>query len=138
MNVFILHNGQKIIEPNLEPKSLLEVLQLDATSALLTRAKELSLTAVTMAVLEYESDVLRFWVFADGALQIEYDSSPTFATCTISPPEGSKLEHLAALFGVSEASKAVVQLLKRKRGYGFLNEQQRLEQLLSLLGLANA
>ncbi len=138
MNVFILHGGQKIIEPNLEPKSLLEVLQLDTSSALLTRARDLSLTAVTMAVLEYDGDVLRFWVFEQGTLQIEYDSSPTFATCTITPPEGSKLEQLAALFGLPQASKAVVQLLKRKRGYGFLNEQQRLEQLLGLLGLAKA
>lgn len=134
--VFIVHNGEKIFDPSLEPTELKEVWFASPDSALATRAKELSLDgSVAMAVLEYEGDVLKLWVFQAGVLEIEYDSSPSFATCTITPPVGNKLEDLAVLFGQPSNTKAVQQLLLRKRGYGFINERQRLEQLLGLLGL---
>ncbi len=133
--VFIVHNKQIIRDPELEPKTLHEVLLADTNGTLATRAKALSKDGLAMAVLEYESDSLKIWVFKNGVLEVEYNSSPTFATCTITPPEGHQLEQLAALYGVPEQTKAIQQLLSRKRGYGFLNEQQRLEKLLALLRL---
>jgi hypothetical protein len=135
--IFIVHQGKKITDPSLEPQSLLEVIQTDQHSKLAARAKALSLDGLAVAFLEYESDVLRFWAFLHGVLQVQYDSSPTFATCTITRPEASDLHKLANLFGLPEQSKAVQQLLLRKRGLGFINETQRLEVLLGLLGLAN-
>jgi hypothetical protein len=136
--VFIVHQGKKLFDPSLEPQSLHDILLMDENCRLAARARVLSEHGVALALLEYESDVLRFWVFIDQQLKVEYHSSPTFATCTITPPEGTDLELLAGLFGVPEASKAVKQLLLRKRGYGFINEQQRLELLLGLLGLSKA
>ena len=65
----------------------------------MTRAKDLSVDGVAVAFLEFEADVLRFWAFEDGVLRVQYDSSPTFATCTITRPEGSDLQLLAELFG---------------------------------------
>ena len=135
--VFIVFQGQRIFNPSLEPQTLLEVIQTDLDSKLVTRAKDLSMDGVAVAFLEFEADVLRFWAFEDGVLRVQYDSSPTFATCTITRPEGSDLQLLAELFGVPEQSKAVEQLLLRKRGLGFINETQRLEKLLGLLGLVN-
>ncbi len=134
--VFIVHNGKKIFDPSLAPQELKEVWFASPDSPLASRAKALSLDGSTaMAVLEYEGDALKLWVFKTGVLKIEYDSSPSFATCTITPPVGNQLEDLALLFGVPSNAKAVQQLLLRKRGYGFINERQRLEQLLGLLGL---
>lgn len=135
--VFIVFQGQRIIDSSLEPQSLLEVIQTDVNSKLVARAKALSVDGLAVAFLEFESDVLRFWAFVHGKLKVQYDSSPTFATCTITRPEGSDLQLLAELFGVPEQGKAVEQLLLRKRGLGFLNESQRLEILLGLLGLAD-
>jgi hypothetical protein len=135
--VFIAFQGRKMTDPNLEPKSLLEVIQTDLDSKLVSRAKDLSANGLAVAFLEFEADVLRFWAFEFGVLKVQYDSSPTFATCTITRPEGSDLQLLAELFGVPEQGKAVEQLLLRKRGLGFLNETQRLEILLGLLGLAD-
>lgn len=135
--VFIVFQGQRIIDSSLEPQSLLEVIQTDVNSKLVARAKALSADGLAVAFLEFESDVLRFWAFVHGELKVQYDSSPTFATCTITRPEGSDLQLLAELFGVPEQGKAVEQLLLRKRGLGFLNEIQRLEILLGLLGLAD-
>lgn len=134
---FIIHHGQHLTDPSFEPQQMQDVWFSDSHSPLATRAKALSQDGTpALALLEYEGDVLKFWAFEQGVLTIEYDSSPSFATCTITPPSGTNLEHLAALFGVPEQSKAVVQLLGRKRGLGFINERDRLRQLLGLLEIA--
>ncbi len=134
---FILHQGQRLTDPTLEPQELKDVWFSDANSPLAKKAKSLSEGGtVALAILEYQGDVLKFWAFKSGLLVVQYDSSPSFATCTITPPEGDQLENLAELFAVPDQSKAIVQLLKRKRGYGFINERDRLSQLLGLLGLA--
>ncbi len=97
-------------------------------------AKAQSASGVALAVLEWETDVLKLWAFKDGNLELEYDSSPSFATCTITPPVSTGAGDLAALFGVPERSGAVSRLLSRKKGLGFISESQRLTQLLGLLG----
>jgi hypothetical protein len=135
--VFIAFQGQRMTDSSFEPQSLLEVIQIDVNSKLVARAKALSEDGLAVAFLEFESDVLRFWAFKFGILLVQYNSSPTFATCTITRPEGSDLQLLAELFGVPEQGKAIEQLLLRKRGLGFLNETQRLELLLGLLGFTN-
>jgi hypothetical protein len=136
MQVFIIHNQQRHSDPALEPPDLKAVWFADSTSLLAARAAELSQDGnPALAVLEYEGDSLKLWLFEHGTLTVEYDASPSFATCTITPPVGSDLERMAEAFGVPENTKAVVQLLQRKRGFGFINERDRLRQLLGLLQL---
>jgi hypothetical protein len=136
MQAFILHNGERLTDPALEPPDLKAVWFAGADSPLATHAKGLSQNGQpALAVLEYEGDSLKLWLFEKGVLSTEYDSSPSFATCTITPPVGENVERLALAFGVPHNAKAVQQLLGRKRGFGFINERDRLKQLLGLLGL---
>jgi hypothetical protein len=131
---FILHNNQRITDPALEPPDMKAVWFADSTSPLATQAKALSEDGnPALAVLEYEGDSLKLWLFENGVLTVEYDASPSFATCTITPPVGDNLERLATAYGAPENAKAVQQLLLRKRGFGFVNERDRLKQLLELL-----
>jgi hypothetical protein len=134
MQAFVLHNNQRLTNPALEPPDMKAVWFADSTSPLATRARALSENGnPALAVLEYEGDSLKLWLFENGVLTVEYDSSPSFATCTITPPTGDNLERLAQAFNVPENAKAVQQLLSRKRGFGFVNERDRLKQLLGLL-----
>lgn len=130
---------QRITNPSLEPTDLKGVWFADSNSPLALAAKEYSKDGnPALAVLEYEGDALKLWLFENGQLSAEYDASPSFATCTITPPTGDNFEQFAQAFGVPENAKALRQLLSRKRGYGFLNERQRLEQILGLLGIATS
>jgi hypothetical protein len=136
MQAFVLHNNQRLTDPALEPPDMKAVWFASPDLPLAARAKVLSENGnPALAVLEYEGDSLKLWLFEHGVLTVEYDASPSFATCTITPPVGSHLERLAEAFGAPENAKAVAQLLKRKRGFGFVNERDRLRQLLGLLGM---
>jgi hypothetical protein len=136
MQAFVLHNNQRLTDPALEPPDLKAVWFASPDLPLAARAKVLSENGnPALAVLEYEGDSLKLWLFENGVLTVEYDASPSFATCTITPPVGDNLERLAQAFGAPQNAKAVQQLLSRKRGFGFINERDRLKQLLELLKL---
>jgi hypothetical protein len=120
-----------------EPKAFTEVWYANLESPLPELAAEISkkLEAVTLAVINWDDDLLRIWAFSSGEFVTTYDSNPSYATCTITPPElePDTGEKLAGLFHVPEQAKAVKQVLTRKKGFTFINETQRLEQLFALL-----
>jgi hypothetical protein len=125
---------EQVAQPT--PTAMTEVWFATPDSPLNAQARERSKNGATsLSVLQWEADVLKLWAFQDGELQFEYDSSPSFATCTITPPVASGTGDLAALFGRPASSAAVARLLSRKKGLGFISENQRLAQLLGLLGV---
>ncbi len=123
-----------VTRDDLEPREMNDVWFITNASTLPGFAKQLSeqLQTVCLAILNWENDVLKIWVFERGALKLEYDSNPSFVSCTITPPEGIGGE-LAVYAGVPDKAQAVKKLLARRRGLGFINETQRLEQLSVLL-----
>jgi hypothetical protein len=125
-----------ITRTDLEPKQMNDVWFITPESPLPKLAKELSeqLETMALAVLNWENDVLKIWAFERGVLHLEYDSNPSFANCTITPPIGDGGE-LARIAGVPDKAEGAKKLLARKRGLGFINETQRLEQLGTLLNL---
>jgi hypothetical protein len=138
-DAFIVHqpeSGNAEILEMTPPVAMTDVWFATPESPLNERAKALSADGVTLAGMRWEADVLKLWAFKHGQLEFEYDSSPSFATCTITPPVTSLEGDLAALFGKPDASAAVKRLLARKKGLGFISESQRLAQLLELLGVA--
>jgi hypothetical protein len=124
-----------LTRPDLEPTEMKDVWFITPESPLPALAQRLSeqLETVTLAVLNWENDVMKIWAFERGVLKLEYDSNPSFAACTIAPPAGDGAE-LARVVGVPDKADAAKKLLARKRGLGFINETQRLEQLSVLLG----
>ncbi len=120
-----------------EPKDFTEVWYANLESPLPELALEISkkLESIALAVINWDDDLLRFWVFLNGEFITTYDSNPSYATCTITPPElePDTGEKLATLFKVPEKAEAIRKLLTRKKGFGFINETQRLEQLFALL-----
>jgi hypothetical protein len=125
-----------ITRQELEPVEMKDVWFISPESPLPALAKDLSqqLETVALAVLNWENEVMKIWAFERGALQLEYDSNPSFANCTITPPIGDGGE-LARVAGKPDKSDAAKKLLARKRGLGFINETQRLEQLSALIEL---
>ncbi len=120
-----------------EPKAFTEVWYANLESPIPKLAAEISkkLECAVLGVINWDDDLLRFWAFSSGELVTAYDSNPSYATCTITPPElePDTGEKLANVFGVPAKSKAIQQLLTRKKGFTFINETQRLEQLFTLL-----
>ena len=129
---FVVVSGKQ-----LEPTSLVDAWYISSESPLVKLASELShkLSDPVLAMLNWENDLLRLWVYSDGKLLSEYDSNPSYATCTVSKPELEHPEAFAQAFGVPERSEAISKLLARKRGLGFMNETGRFELLAKELGI---
>jgi hypothetical protein len=128
--------GTQIIrDAALGPHAMTDVWFSTPESPLPAKAQALSADSTALAVMQWEGDVLKLWAFQNGTLITEYDSSPSFATCTITPPVSSGTDLLGALFGKPENDVAITKLLARKKGLGFISETQRLEGLLNLLGV---
>lgn len=119
----------------LTPQSMTDVWFATSDSPLPARARELSANAVSLAVLQWEADVVKLWAFKDGGLELEYDSSPSFANCTITAPVSTGTGKLGTLFGHVENDATLERLLSRRKGLGFVSETQRLAQILELLGV---
>ena len=122
---------------SLEPGSMVDAWYISSESPLLKTAAALSgkLSGPILAMLNWENDLLRLWVFSGGNLLSEYDSNPSYATCTVTKPELGHPEAIAQAFGVPERSEAISKLLARKRGLGFMNETGRFELLAKELGI---
>ena len=129
---FVVVSGRQ-----LEPDSLVDAWYISSESPLLKTATELSseLVGPVLAMLNWENDLLRLWVFSGGKLLSEYDSNPSYATCTVTKPELENPQAFAAAFGVPERSEAISKLLARRRGLGFMNEKGRFELLAKELGV---
>jgi hypothetical protein len=122
---------------HLEPGSLVDAWYTSSKSPLVKLAAELSskISGPMLAMLNWENDLLRLWVYSDGKLLSEYDSNPSYATCTVTKPELEHPEAFAQAFGVPERSEAISKLLARKRGLGFMNETGRFQLLAKELGI---
>ena len=119
----------------LTPQSMTDVWFATPESPLPARAREKSVGAVSLAVLQWEADVVKLWAFKNGALELEYDSSPSFANCTITAPVSTGTGKLGTLFGHPERDAALERLLSRRKGLGFISERERLTQILELIGV---
>ncbi len=117
------------------PASFQDVWFITDESPLPKLAREVSskLGTVALAALDWEGELLKLWAFQGGTLAYRYDSNPSYATCTVTSPEQDAPGTLAEAFGVPEKSRVVGQLLSRRKGLGFINETDRLNQLLGLL-----
>jgi hypothetical protein len=129
---FVVVSGKQ-----LEPGSLVDAWYISNESPLVKLAAELSskISSPVLAMLNWENDLLRLWVYSDGNLLSEYDSNPSYATCTVTKPELEHPEALAQAFGVPERSEAISKLMARKRGLGFMNETGRFQLLAKELGI---
>ena len=120
----------------LTPQSMTDVWFATPDSPLPTRARAFATgDTVSLAVVQWETDVIKMWAFKDGRLQLEYDSSPSFANCTITAPVSSGTGKLGTLFGHPEHDAALERLLSRRKGLGFISESQRLAQIFELIGV---
>ena len=121
----------------LEPGSMVDAWFISSESPLFKTATELSsrLAGPVLAMLNWENDLLRLWVFSGGKLLSEYDSNPSYATCTVTKPELTQPKAFASAFGVPARSEAISKLLARKRGLGFMNETGRFGLLAKELGI---
>ena len=129
---FVVISGKQ-----LEPESLVDAWYISSESPLVKLAAELSqkFSSPVLAMLNWENDLLRLWIYSDGKLLGGYDSNPSYATCTVTKPELEHPEAFAEAFGVPERSVAISKLLARKRGLGFMNETGRFELLAIELGI---
>jgi hypothetical protein len=129
---FVVISGKQ-----LEPGSMVQAWYISSESPLLKLAVELSsqIASPVLAMLNWENDLLRLWLYSAGELLSEYDSNPSYATCTVTKPELEHPEALAEAFGVPERFEAISKLLARKRGLGFLNETGRFQLLAKELGI---
>jgi hypothetical protein len=84
---FVVISGKQ-----LEPGSMVQAWYISSESPLLKLAVELSsqIASPVLAMLNWENDLLRLWLYSAGELLSEYDSNPSYATCTVTKPE---LEH---------------------------------------------
>jgi hypothetical protein len=129
---FVVISGKQ-----LEPGSMVDAWYISSESPLLKLAVELSskVSGPVLAMLNWENDLLRLWAYSDGKLLSEYDSNPSYATCTVTKPELEHPRAFAEAFGVPERSGAISKLLARKRGLGFMNETGRFQLLAKELGI---
>jgi hypothetical protein len=129
---FVVVSGKQ-----LEPVSLVDAWYISSESPLVKLAAELSgkISGPVLAMLNWENDLLRLWVYSDGNLLSEYDSNPSYATCTVTKPELEHPQAFASAFGIPERSEAISKLMARKRGLGFMNETGRFELLAKELGI---
>ena len=126
----------KIASSTVMPASFQDVWFITDDSPLPKLAREVSqkLGTVALAALDWEGDLLKLWAFSSGEIAYRYDSNPSYATCTVTSPEQDAPGTLAELFNVPEKSRAIGQLLSRRKGLGFISETDRLRQLLEMLG----
>jgi hypothetical protein len=126
----------RITSSSILPASFQDVWFITDDSPLPKLAREVSSTlgTVALAALDWEGDLLKLWAFQSSQIAYRYDSNPSYATCTVTSPEQDAPGTLAELFNVPEKSRAIGQLLSRRKGLGFINETDRLQQLLALLG----
>jgi hypothetical protein len=129
---FVVVSGQQ-----LEPGSLVDAWYISSESPLVKLAATLSskISSPVLAMLNWENDLLRLWVYSGGKLLSEYDSNPSYATCTVTKPVLEHPEAFAQAFGVPERSEAISKLMARKRGLGFMNETGRFQLLAKELGI---
>jgi hypothetical protein len=130
----------RVIADGLRPDNLNDAWLMNLGSPLPSTAQELSqrTASLVLAQLNWNGEWLRLWAFQDGELAFQYDSNPSFVTCTVSSPDADAPGVLAELFGVPDNARAITQLLTRRRGLGFISETQRAEQLEVLLGVPRA
>ncbi len=144
-NAFIVVKSSSGIEVlrdlALTPQSMTDVWFATPDSPLPSRARALSSShvssssAVSLAVVQWETDVVKLWAFKNGALELEYDSSPSFANCTITAPVSTGTGKLGSLFGHGDNDATLERLLSRRKGLGFISERERLAQILELIGV---
>jgi hypothetical protein len=129
---FVVLSGRQ-----LEPGSMVDAWYISSESPLLKLAVQISskIANPILAMLNWENDLLRLWVYSDGKLLSEYDSNPSYATCTVTRPELEHPRAFAEAFGVPDRSEAISKLLARKRGLGFMNETGRFALLAKELGI---
>ena len=109
-----------------------------------TLTAELShqLNCTALGAVNLEDAALLLWVYDRGRPVFAYDSNPMYLGCpvcsyssdTVSAEYGN-VEHLSSLLGVPQNRKALKSWLSRRKGLGFLREQERLEKIFGLLGL---
>jgi hypothetical protein len=91
--------------------------------------------APVLAVLNHDDDVLRYWLFIDGAQVDTYDSAPGYFEDGPSDPAGGNAQRLADFAGKPEAAPDVESVL---RGSNFVFAFERHLELLTLLGLPHS
>jgi hypothetical protein len=92
----------------------------------------------TLATHNWLGERLRFWLYSPQTLLYHYDSSPSYMSCVIVGPAGNDASVLAEAFAATTNINRLSRLLKRRRGLGFINERQRHQQILVLLGLGSS
>jgi hypothetical protein len=92
----------------------------------------------TLAAHNWLGERLRLWLYDRQGLLYHYDSSPSYMNCVIAGPSSDDASALAEAFAASSHANSLAKLLKRHRGLGFINERQRHQQLLALLGLSTS
>jgi hypothetical protein len=130
----------RVVADELTPEHLNDAWLMDLGSPLPSTAQRLSQRtgSLVLAQLNWNGEWLKLWAFQNGELAFQYDSNPSFVTCTVSSPDADAPGVLAELFGVPEKARAITQLLTRRKGLGFISETQRAEQLEALLGVPGA
>ena len=127
----------KLTADQLTPKTLNDAWLISLESPLPSAARAISeqTSSLVLAHLNWGGEWLKLWAFHNGDVAFQYDSNPSFVTCTVSSPDVDAPGILAELFGVPDHTRAITQLLSRRKGLGFITETQRFEQLLTLLGV---
>jgi hypothetical protein len=130
----------RVVADRLTPEHLNDAWLMDLGAPLPSTAGTLSqhTASLVLAQLNWNGEWLRLWAFQNGELAFQYDSNPSFVTCTVSSPDADAPGVLAELFGVPDNARAITQLLTRRKGLGFISETQRAEQLEALLGVPGA
>ena len=130
----------RVVADGLTPENLNDAWLIDLGSPLPSTAQALSQRtgSLVLAQLNWNGEWLKLWAFQNGELAFQYDSNPSFVTCTVSSPDADAPGVLAELFGVPDNTQAIMQLLRRRKGLGFISETQRAEQLEALLGVPHA
>lgn len=127
----------RLTSDQLTPKNLNDAWLIGLSSPLPDAARQLSAQtkSLTLTHLNWDGEWLKLWAFDHGELAFQFDSNPSFVTCTVSSPQVDAPGVLAELFGVPDRTRAVTQLLQRRKGLGFITENQRFDQLLELLNV---
>lgn len=110
--------------------------------AALTAQLSRALGCLALGVVNLEDDTLLIWAYYQGQLVFMYDANPMYLGCRVcsysSETVGAEihgLDELCRLLGVAQHTQALRSWLVRRKGLGFLYEQERLEKIFGLLGL---
>ncbi|GEM83697.1 hypothetical protein [Meiothermus hypogaeus] len=110
--------------------------------AALTAQLSQHLGCTALGVVNLEDDALLVWAYDQGRLVFRYDANPMYLGCRVcsysSETVGAQihgLDELCRLLGVPQHTQALRSWLVRRKGLGFLYEQERLEKIFGLLGL---